>query len=147
MSIYRRGEVNQSARINRLEKDVYHTHKLNTEVDTGSKWIDGNKIYTQTFQMLTPGIGTITLAHGITGLDLVLHGAVGYCLLADGTKVPLPVINHASSAGGGGTSLDAGNTITIIEWDNTNLTGYIGTNYVTTIAVDKIVFTIEYTKS
>ena len=146
MSIYRRDEVNQSARINKLQKNVYHTYELNTELDTGKKWIDGSKIYTQTFKMLTPGIGDISLPHEITGLDLILHGAVGYCLLVDGTKIPLPVINHASSGGGAGSSLDAGNTITIIEWDDTNMLGYIGTNYITTKAVDELVFTIEYTK-
>lgn len=122
---------------------------LGAEEDTGRTWIDGKTVYRQTFKMETPGIGDITLAHGISGLDLIVANIEGYCLLADGRKTTLPVINHASSSGGGGgggTSADTANTITLIEWNDTNLTGYIGTNYVTTLAVAELVFTIAYTK-
>lgn len=123
---------------------------LGVEEDTGRTWIDGETVYRKTFKMETPGTGDITLAHGIDGLDLIVASVEGYCILADGTKITLPVINHASGGGGGaggGTSADAGNTITLVEWDGTNLIGYIGTNYVTTVAVAELAFTIAYTKT
>lgn len=119
------------------------------ETYTGKTWIDGKAIYRQTFTMDNPGIGDITLAHGIPGLDLIISGIEGYCTLANGVKSSLPVINHDSGGGGGGgggNSGDSGNTIAIIEWDDTNMLGYIGSNYVSTVAVATLVFTIEYTK-
>lgn len=120
-----------------------------TETYTGKTWIDGKAIYRQTFTMNNPGIGDITFPHGIPGLDLIISGIEGYCTLANGTKSPLPIINHESGGGGGGSGGgggDSGNTITIIEWDDTNILGYIGSNYVLAVAVATLVFTIEYTK-
>lgn len=155
MSLYGNTDKGQSSKIATLEKRIKTLQKyvpmnyiLGNEQDTGKKWIDGSKIYIQTFSMLTPGTGDISLPHGITGLDIIVSGATGYCELVDGTKIPLPVLNHASSggSGSGGGSSDAANTITIVEWDSTNLLGYVGTNYGTTKAVASLVFTIEYTK-
>lgn len=121
-------------------------YKLAEEVDTGTKWVDGSHIYQQTFSMTDPGIGDILLAHGITGLDVIVSSIEGYCVLADGTKITLPVINHESSGGAAGTG-SAANTITLVEWDGTNLLGYIGTAYTLTKAVSELTFTIQYTKT
>lgn len=119
---------------------------LNTEVDTGTTWVDGNPIYQQTFSMTDPGIGDIILPHGITGLDVIIASIEGYCVLADGTKITLPVVNHESSGGAAGTGA-AANTITLVQWDDTELLGYIGTAYALTKAVTELTFTIRYTKS
>lgn len=123
------------------------TPQVGVEINTNTKWVDGNDIWRQTFSMETPGTGDINLPHGIDGLDLIVNGVQGYCILADGTKIPLPVINHESSGGGAGSSLDAGNTIALIQWDATNLLGFVGTNYTLTKAVTSLVFSIEYTKT
>lgn len=129
---------------------VHGAPEFGVEVETGALWIGGVPIYRQTFTMENPGTGDIVLPHGIDGLDLITASIEGYCILANGTKITLPVINHASGGGGGGGgggAGDSGNTITLVQWDDTDLVGYIGTNYVTTVAVSELTFTIYYTKT
>lgn len=124
-------------------------YQLGVEEDSGKTWVNGQPVYRQTFSMTNPGTGDIVLPHGIDGLDLIVASIEGYCILANGTKITLPVINHASGGGGGGgggNSGDAANTITLVQWNATDLVGYIGTNYVTTVAVSELTFTIAYTK-
>ena len=122
------------------------TPVVGVEANTNTKWVDGNDIFAQTFAMTTPGIGDILLAHQIAGLDLIVKSIEGYIILEDGTKATLPVVGH-DSAGGGGGGGSAANTITLVEWDATNLLGFVGSNYVLTKAVASLVFTIHYTKT
>lgn len=108
-----------------------------TEQSTGIQWVDGSIIYQKTIPIGTIGAtGLVSIPHGVTGLNLIAHHE-GYVILADGTKVPLPrVANNPTTRG-----------IFFYEWDGTNLQGYVGTDYVTTLAIASGYITISYTKT
>lgn len=108
-----------------------------TEQDTGAKWVDGSSLYRKTIPITTPaGTGVQSIPHGVTGIgEIVDH--YGYVILSDGTNVPLPRSSTNMTTLG----------IYFYTWDATNVTGYVGTSYVTTLAIASGYLTIEYTKA
>jgi hypothetical protein len=107
------------------------------EQDTGRKWVDGRSIYVKTLSLSgITGTGVKTVAHNITGIDMVLTNH-GYVVLASGAGVPIPRVSTDVTTFG----------IYFYGWDATTLTGYIGTNYTTTSALASGYVTIEYIKA
>lgn len=64
------------------------------EVDTGDTWIDGKPIYKKTVNFgALPNTATKQVAHGITGLDLVIQTYGAGIRRMDGVRFPLPYVS------------------------------------------------------
>lgn len=68
-----------------------------SEIDTGTKWIDGSTIYKKTIDFgYLPNETTKAVAHGITNLDKVID-LRGFATFQTGSRFPLPFVAIATS--------------------------------------------------
>ena len=110
-----------------------------SETLTGGTWIDGRPVYKKTYDesvSFTAGAFN-TLAHGIDGLDIIVHPARGWFQHGTEPKRSLPTTGDEA-----GTSI-----MGMIDWDATNMRGFVGSAYTGALAVSRVVFTIEYVKT
>lgn len=106
------------------------------EQDTGTKWINGKKIYQKTLTFGAVGTGEQTVAHGITGIGVILDVS-GYASQANSVTSVLPRLSS------GTVSQDS---IFFKRHDATNIYGYVGTSFTAGASITGGAVTIKYTK-
>ena len=95
-----------------------------SEQDTGLTWHDGSSIYQKTVNFgALPNSTSKSVAHGITGLDIVIS-VEGWFKDSAPEYVPI-VFNASSSANDIGTYLDATNIIIITAKNRSGASGYV----------------------
>lgn len=107
-----------------------------TEQDTGTKWIDGRSIFQKTLTFGAVGTGEQTVPHGITGLDVILD-TEGFAEQANGVISTLPRLSSGTPSA---------DSIFFKRHDATNIYGYVGTSFITAVAIVGGAITIKYIK-
>jgi len=135
------GSETRTKKLNIIEEEIDTLQAVSlknfstTEKDTGLKWIDGRNIYEKTIIFGAVGTGAQSVAHGITGLDFVIN-ANGYAEQANGVNSIIPRLSISPAT----------TSIFYDRVDETLIYGYIGTSFVSTVAIVGGAITIKYTK-
>lgn len=100
-----------------------------SEINTGTKWIDGSDIYKKTVYLGNlPNTGSKNIAHGISNFDIPIK-LEGMAISEAGTGMPLNITRPDSAVSGIGAYVSVTNITIVTGSDRSSMVGYATVYY------------------